>query len=84
MDWGCTVFSGMTLKWDYNNRTCSIYMPGYITNVFSKFQHDNPKNPQDTPSRYVTPVYGAKTHYVTINETPLLTKIQCLNIQKVI
>jgi hypothetical protein len=58
-------------------------MPGYIANVLSKFQHDNPKHPQDTPSRYVTHVYGTKTQYATRDETPPLTTKQCLNIQKV-
>jgi hypothetical protein len=43
-----------------------------------------PKNPQHTPSRYVMPVYGAKTQYATQDETPSLTAKQCLNIHKVI
>jgi hypothetical protein len=73
----------MTLKWDYNKRTCDISMPGYVSNILSKFQHDAPKHPQHTPSRYVTPVYGAKTHYATKDETPPLTAQQCLTIQKV-
>jgi hypothetical protein len=64
-DWTATVYSSMTLKWDYKNRTCDISMPGYVSNVLSKFQHDAPKHPQHTPSRYVTPVYGAKTQYAT-------------------
>jgi hypothetical protein len=72
----------MTLKWDYNKRTCDISMPGYVSNVLSKFQHDSPKHPQYTPSRYVTPVYGAKTQYATKDETPPLTAQQCLTIQK--
>jgi hypothetical protein len=71
------------LKWDYNKRTCGISMPGYISNVLSKFQHDSPKHPQHTPSRYVTPVYGAKTQCATKDETPPLTAQQCLTIQKV-
>jgi hypothetical protein len=58
-------------------------MPGYVSNVLSKFQHDAPKHPQHTPSRYVTPVYGAKTQYATKDETPPLTAQQCLTIQKV-
>jgi hypothetical protein len=58
-------------------------MPGYVSNVLSKFQHDAPKHPQHTPSRYVTPVYGAKTQYSTRDETPPLAAKQCLNIQKV-
>jgi hypothetical protein len=58
-------------------------MPGYVSNVLSKFQDDVPKHPQHTPSRYVTPVYGAKTQYATTDETPPLTAKQCLTIQKV-
>jgi hypothetical protein len=82
-DWTATVYSGMTLKWDYKNRTCDISMPGYVSNILSKFQHDAPKHPQHTPSRYVTPVYGAKTQYATKDETPPLSAKQCLTIQKV-
>jgi hypothetical protein len=82
-DWTATVYSGMILKWDYDKRTCGISMPGYVSNVLSKFQHDAPKHPQHTPSRYVTPVYGAKTQYSTKDETPPLTDQQCLTIQKV-
>jgi hypothetical protein len=81
--WTATVYSGMTLKWDNKNRTCDISMPGYVSNVLSKFQHDAPKHPQHTPSRYITPVYGAKTQYATKDETPPLLATQCLTIQKV-
>jgi hypothetical protein len=45
-DWTATVYSDMTLKWDYKNRTCDISMPGYVSNVLSKFQHDAPNHPQ--------------------------------------
>jgi hypothetical protein len=41
-----------------------------------------PKHPQHTPSRYVAPVYGARTQYATKDETPPLTAKQCLTIQK--
>jgi hypothetical protein len=44
-DWTATVYSGMTLKWDYDKRTYDISMPGYVSNVLSKFQHDAPKHP---------------------------------------
>jgi hypothetical protein len=49
-DWDGTVYSGITLDWDYNKRNCDISMPGYIINVLNKFQHDTPKTPQHTPS----------------------------------
>jgi hypothetical protein len=58
-------------------------MHGYVFNVISKFQHDAPKHPQHTPSKYVTPMYGAKTQYTTQDEIHPLTAKQCLNIQKV-
>jgi hypothetical protein len=58
-------------------------MHGYVSNVLRKFQHEAPKHPQHTPSRYATPVYGAKTQYATEDETPSLTAKQCLTIQKV-
>jgi hypothetical protein len=35
-EWTATVYSGMTLKWDYDKRTCDISMPGYVSNVLSK------------------------------------------------
>jgi hypothetical protein len=82
-DWTATVYSGMKLKWDYNKRICDIAMSGYVSNVLSKSQHDSPKHPQHTPSRYITPVYSTKTQYATRDETPPLTAQQCLTIQKV-
>jgi hypothetical protein len=41
-DWTAMVYSGMTLQWDYDTRTCDISMPGYVSNVLSKFQHEAP------------------------------------------
>jgi hypothetical protein len=82
-DWTATVYSGMTLKWDNDKRTCDISMPGYVSNILSKFQHDTPKHPQHTPARYVTPVYGANTQYAMKDETPPLTSQQCLTIKRV-
>jgi hypothetical protein len=69
-DWMVMVYSGMTLKWDYVKRTCDISMPGYVSNILSKFQHGAPNHPQHTLSRYDTPIYGANTQYATKDETP--------------
>jgi hypothetical protein len=83
IDWAAKLYSVMSLKWEYKTRTCDISMPGYVSNMLSKFQHDSPKHPQHTPSKYGTPVYGAKTQYATKDETPPLTTKQCITIQKV-
>jgi hypothetical protein len=82
-DWAAKLYSGMSLTWDYKNRTCDISMPGYASNVLSKFLHDAHKHPQHTASKYVTPVYGAKTQYATNDETPPLTAKQCLTTQTI-
>jgi hypothetical protein len=82
-DWGGTVYSGIKLKWDYGKCTCDISMPGNVNNVLNKFQHENHKTPQHTPSKYVTPVYGAKRQYATRVETPPLSAKQCTTIQKI-
>jgi hypothetical protein len=78
-DWTATVYSGMTLKWDYEKRTCDISMPGYISNVLSKFQHD-------TPIIHNIPCPGMShlsTQNATKDETTPLMAQQCLTIQKV-
>jgi hypothetical protein len=54
-----------------------------VNNVLNKFQHDNPKTPQHTPSKYITPVYGEKIQYATQDETPLLSSKQCTTIEKI-
>jgi hypothetical protein len=82
-DWTATVYSRMTLKWDYTKRTCDISMPGYVSNILIKFQHDALNHPQHTLSRYVMPVYGAKTQYAARDVAPPLTAQQCLTIQNV-
>jgi hypothetical protein len=67
-DWEGKVYSGMSLRWDYQNRRCDISMPGYVSNVLSKFQHDAPTHPQHIPSKYAMPVYGEKNQYATCGD----------------
>jgi hypothetical protein len=42
--WEGKLYSGMSLKWDYKNRTCDISLSDYVANVLSKFQHGTPNN----------------------------------------
>ena len=61
VDWSASLFAGIHLKWDYNNRTCELSMPGYIAATLQKFDHPNPNRPQHAPHRYNAPVFGS-TH----------------------
>jgi hypothetical protein len=82
-DWTATVYSGMTLKWDYDRRTCYINMPGYGSNVLSKFQHDSPNHPQHTRNGMSRRSMAPRLNMPQKIETPPLTAQQCLTIQKV-
>jgi hypothetical protein len=60
-----------------------VSMPGYIANVLNTFQHDAPRTPQHTPSKYITPVYGAKMQFATKDNSPPLAATQCTEIHKI-
>ena len=42
VDWTGKLYCGLTLAWDYYNRTCQLSMPSYIANALHKFQHPLP------------------------------------------
>ena len=41
-----SLYCGITLEWDYKNRTLDISMPGYVEKQLIKYKHDSPKRPQ--------------------------------------
>jgi hypothetical protein len=40
-EWPGTRYLGLTLDWDYDNRTVDMYMPGNIAQALTKFQHES-------------------------------------------
>jgi hypothetical protein len=38
-NWNGTAYCGLTLDWDYKNRTVDLSMPGYIKAALHKYQH---------------------------------------------
>ena len=56
------MFLGLTLNWDYTNRTVDISMPKYIEAALHKLQHPTPMKPQDAPHLWNRPTYGSDTH----------------------
>jgi hypothetical protein len=67
-DWKGSAYCGLTLEWDYKNRTVDLSIPGYIKAALHKYQHAAPTRPEHVPHKWNPPVYGAKTKYVK-NET---------------
>jgi hypothetical protein len=64
-DWKGGAYCGLTLDWDYNNRTVDLSMPGYIKAALHKYQHPAPACPEHAPHTWNQPIYGAKTQFVT-------------------
>ncbi len=74
-DWSGTKFIGLMLDWDYCGCKVHISMPSYIDKALTRFQHERPKRPQNSPHKHVAPNYGAKVQYVEPNcISPLLDK----------
>jgi hypothetical protein len=64
-DWNGRAYCGLTLDWDYKNRTVDLSMPGYIKAALHKYQHASPARPEHAPHTWNPPIYGAKTQFVS-------------------
>jgi hypothetical protein len=64
-DWNSTAYCGLTLDWDYKNRTVDLTMPGYIKAALHKYQHPAQARPEHSPHTRKPPIYRAKTQFVS-------------------
>ncbi len=48
-DWTGSLYCGISLDWDYVNRTVDISMPGYIKKKLQEYEHIMPKKLQTCP-----------------------------------
>jgi hypothetical protein len=84
-DWDATAYCGLTLKWDYINRTVDISMPGYVERALTRFEHQTPNRRQDSPHPWQKPVYGAKTQLTApIDESAPLSPSDKHRIQEIV
>ncbi|CAB9528638.1 expressed unknown protein [Seminavis robusta] len=68
-DWTGSLYCGLTLNWDYTNRTVDLSMPGYITKALARFEHPHPNRAQNSPYKCNLPQYGAKTQLTAKADT---------------
>ena len=40
-----SLYCGITLKWNYEQRYVDVSMPGYVVKMITRFKHDTPKRP---------------------------------------
>jgi hypothetical protein len=83
-DWAGCRYVGLTLKWDYEKRTCEISMPGYVARALQRFSHPKPTRPQDSPHPWTAPKFGAHQQFATSDLTPVLDAANKKRIQEVI
>ena len=83
IDWDGKRFCGVHLDWDYDQRTCSLSMPGYVTNALHKFQHPKPHKAQDSPYPANAKQYGVKVQLTDpIDTTARLPKHEIKRLQQ--
>jgi hypothetical protein len=84
-DWQASLYTGLTIDWDYDNGTVDISMPGYIEKALKRFQHPFPSVPEDAPSPWEPPKYGAKVQFAELPDTTTpLTPAATKRLQEII
>ena len=51
VDWQGRLYCGVSLKWDYQQRTVDLSMPGYVKATLHKFQHVAQERNTDAPHK---------------------------------
>jgi hypothetical protein len=84
VDWKAEYYLGITIKWDYVNRTATLSMPGYVKEALLEFQHESTNGVKfNSPSPYTPPVYGKKQQMTKLDQTNPINKKETKIYQKV-
>ena len=70
-DWDVTLFCGISLKWDYENNTVDLSIPGYIDAMLHLFQHTFPTKPKFAPHPHRPIQYSEKQQMTELYDTYL-------------
>ena len=85
IDWSGALYCGLTLSWDYLQRTVDVSMPGYIERALSTFLHVPSARLQHSPHAWIPPSYGATVQYAQHDDiSPPLDARALQHLQKVI
>ena len=79
------AYIGLTIDWDYTQRTVDISMPGYIERALLRFKHATPPKAQHSPHRSAQPIYGKQQQLTPEPDTtPLLNAADNKTVQEII
>ena len=68
-DWEGKMYCGITLDWNYQDRTVTLSMPGYVEKMLRNFNHRKPTKPQDSPHPAPPRKYGKAAQAPIDNDT---------------
>eukprot|EP00804_Cyclotella_cryptica_P004376 CCRYP_006792-RA/>CCRYP_006792-RA protein AED:0.32 eAED:0.32 QI:0/0/0/1/0/0/2/0/518 len=84
IDWSGSLYCGITLTWDYLNKTVDISMPGYIKKILQRFRHECSK-PQGSPYQCAPKQYGKAAQLpLPPDNSPPLDKHGITRIQQIV
>ena len=84
-DWGGTLYCGITINWDYANRTVDLSMPNYISSMLHKYQHPLTKRAQNSPHPWNISTYSATQQLtMALDTTTPLELSEVKRIQKIV
>jgi hypothetical protein len=84
-DWKGALYCGISLDWDYKQRTVQNSMPNYIQQAIYNLQHATTTRPQPTPYPWRSSTYGTKIELtLPPDNTPLVDKKQITRTQQVL
>lgn len=69
IDWDAALFCGITTTWDYEKRTVTLSMPGYVDCILEEYQRRPARTPQHAPYRHNPVNYGARVQYAPKADT---------------
>ena len=80
-----SAYLGITLKWDYQARTCTLSIPGYVRKALLRFGVSNPAR-CNNPSVYICPAYGVKKapRALSDDDSPLLSPDRRKRLEQII
>lgn len=90
VDYEGRKFIGLTLDWNLNPpkgepRTVRLSIPDYVTKACKRFGVDySTIHGIDTPSKYVSPTYGAQTQAAALDTSPPLSPQDRTTIQEIV
>ena len=76
-------YCGITLEWDYDNRTVDLSMPKYVPKKLKEFDHLNTSRPQHAPHKS-PPRFSNSQKSVPVNDSPQLSKERTKLIQQIV